>query len=116
MWRYQGPTRAAQCHVNVPHSTHIRFVQVTVVLLVSTGVSVAEIIRQLKEKLEDMEVSRNFAPWDHVVTVANSMDRISSTRHQIKDMNMIFPVIPQNPVLVEWSSLVTVVGESWVGF
>ena len=55
MWRYQGPTRAAQCHVNVPHSTHIRFVQVAVVLLVSTGVSVAEIIRQLKDKLEDME-------------------------------------------------------------
>ena len=105
MWRYQGPTRAAQCHVNVPHSTHIRFVQVTVVLLVSTGVSVAEIIRQLKEKLEDMDVSLNFAPWDHLVTVANSMDRISSTRHQIKDMNMYdLPVIPQNPVLVEWFS------------
>ena len=40
----------------------------------------------------------------HVVTVANSMDRISSTRYQMKDMNMIFPLIPQNPILVEWFS------------
>ena len=40
----------------------------------------------------------------HMVTQANSMDRISSTRYQMKDMNMIFPLIPQNPILVEWFS------------
>ena len=40
----------------------------------------------------------------HMVTQANSMDRISSTRYQLKDMNMIFPLIPQNPILVEWFS------------
>ena len=38
----------------------------------------------------------------HAVTVANSMDRISCTRYQMKDMNMIFPQIPQNLILVEW--------------
>ena len=40
----------------------------------------------------------------HMVTQANSMDRISSTRYQMKDMNMIFQLIPQNPILVEWFS------------
>ena len=38
----------------------------------------------------------------HMVTVANSMDRFLSTRYQMKDMNMIFPLMPQNPFLVEW--------------
>ena len=40
----------------------------------------------------------------HVVTMANSMDRISSTRYQMKDMNIIFPLIHQNQFLVDWFS------------
>ena len=45
----------------------------------------------------------------HVVTVANSMDRILSTRHRMKDMNMILPQF--------WlRGLVTVVGQNWVVF
>ena len=40
----------------------------------------------------------------HVVTVANSMDRISCKRYQMKDLNLIFPLIPQNLILVEWFS------------
>ena len=38
----------------------------------------------------------------HEVTVANSMHRISSTGYQMKHVIMIFPLIPQNPILVEW--------------
>ena len=37
----------------------------------------------------------------HMVTIANPMDRISSTRYQMKGINRIFPLIPQNPILVK---------------
>ena len=61
------------------------------------------------DKLEDMDVSLNFAPFPsgaiyyfHVVTMANPMKRISSMRYQIKYINMIFSVIPQKVVSSQW--------------
>ena len=70
-------------------------------------VLVSNFIALSKDKIEDMEKFTQFCPipfWGHyfhVVTVANSMDGISSTRYQMKHMNMIFILIPQNPILVE---------------
>ena len=59
-------------------------------------VLVSNFIALSKDKIEDMEKFTQFCPipfWGHyfhVVTVANSMDGISSTLYQMKYMNMIF--------------------------
>ena len=63
-----------------------------------------------KDKLEDMDLSLVFplpfcGHYFHRVIVTKEMDIFLSKRYKMKEMDLIFPLIPGNPILVGWFCL-----------